>query len=336
MGSRGVYVRIVVDKKVCDTQLVGIDPAVQEDFGFTAEQGRLLEVRDTDAILFGPYMTEWFYNPRSSYYEDVKVDVLTDKMEVTTNMSYGERRRAGSDRQEEPAKVYKVRGVGVLEMSNRESDYQAYAPLALVDKIQSEAQRSRDSASQTGKQKYDSLKVKVEDLDSVETVQDTIKEMGFNTYSMIEFVREMQQTSRRMQAILGGIGAISLFVAAIGITNTMVMSIYERTREIGVMKVLGASLTDIRNMFLLESAAIGFGGGILGLLLSFGISQLLNHFGGQYMNAYMYSSGRISVITWELALGAAVFSMLIGLAAGYSPARRAMNMPVLDALRSAE
>ncbi len=338
MGSRSVYVRIVVDKKVNDTQLVGIDPAVQADFGFTAEQGRLLEVNDKDALLFGPYMVQWFYNPRSSYYGDVQVDVLTDKMELTTNMSYGERRRAGGERQEEQAKVYKVRGVGILEMKNGESDYRAYTSLALVDKIQNEAQRSRDAVSQPNKLKYDNLKVKVADLDSVESVQDTLKEMGFNTYSMIEFVREMQQTSRRMQAILGGIGAISLFVAAIGITNTMVMSIYERTREIGVIKVLGASLRDIRDMFLLESAAIGVSGGIFGLLLSCGISCLLNHFGAQYLNGYMYGGGStgISLITWQLALGAILFSMLIGLIAGYSPARRAMNMPVLEALRSAE
>ncbi len=342
MASRQVYVRLVVDKKVCDTQLVGIDPSVQEAFGFTTEEGRLLQTQDTDAILFGSYLTQWFYNPRSSsyYYEESPVNVVTDQMEVTTNTSYGERRHGNDQSSEREAKVYHVRGVGVLSVSNGESDYQAYAPLSLVDKLLNESRNTRSdyygSASST--QTYNQVKVKAASIDEVEDVQTIIQEMGFNTYSMIEMVKQMQQTSRRMQAILGGIGAISLLVAGIGITNTMVMSIYERTREIGVIKVLGASLKDIRDMFLLESGAIGLAGGIAGVLLSYGVSRLLNHFGSGFMSGYVIGQSNvgISLITWQLALGAIVFSMFIGLLAGYSPARRAMNMPVLKALRSAE
>ncbi len=79
-----------------------------------------------------------------------------------------------------------------------------------------------------------------------------------------------------IQAVLGGIGAVSLIVAAIGIANTMMMSIYERTKEIGVLKVLGCDLGTIRNMFLLESAFIGFLGGVTGVILSYGISYGMN------------------------------------------------------------
>ncbi len=78
----------------------------------------------------------------------------------------------------------------------------------------------------------------------------------------------MNKVTGIIQAVLGGIGAISLLVAAIGITNTMVMSIYERTKEIGVMKVIGASLRDIKRLFLFESALIGLLGGILGIIFS--------------------------------------------------------------------
>ena len=73
-------------------------------------------------------------------------------------------------------------------------------------------------------------------------------------HSLNDIVEDMNKTSRIIQAILGGIGAVSLLVAAIGITNTMIMSIYERTREIGVIKVLGAELADIRRLFLLEAS----------------------------------------------------------------------------------
>lgn len=339
MASRSVYVRIAAGRKVCSVQLMGIDPAVQEAFGFQAEEGRLLQEGDKEGILFGNNLPGWFWNPNSNYYyEEKPVDVLKGQLEATTNMSYGERRH-GTETNENKAKVYRVYGVGVLAMSNGESDYQAYAVQSVVDKILKESQDGERGSERQSTRKYDRVSVRAKSIDDVENVQKMIQDMGFHVSSMLDFVRQMQQTSRRMQAILGGIGAISLLVAGIGITNTMVMSIYERTREIGVMKVLGASLKDIRNMFLLESAYIGFAGGILGIGLSFAVSAILNRFGSNFMDGYMYGMGNgvgISLITWELAVGAVVFSVLIGLLAGYSPARRAMNLPVLQALKNVE
>ena len=82
-----------------------------------------------------------------------------------------------------------------------------------------------------------------------------------------------------IQMILGGLGAVSLFVAALSIANTMTMAIYERTKEIGVMKVLGCGLGKIRAMFLVEAAMIGFLGGVFGVAISYALSLLLNTFG---------------------------------------------------------
>lgn len=84
--------------------------------------------------------------------------------------------------------------------------------------------------------------------------------MGFQVSSQADWMESTKQQSSMIQAVLGGIGAVSLFVAAIGIANTMMMSIYERTKEIGVMKVLGCDMGNIRNMFLIESGFIGFHG----------------------------------------------------------------------------
>ena len=88
---------------------------------------------------------------------------------------------------------------------------------------------------------------------------------------------EMQKQVGRNQMMLGGLAAIRLFVAALNIANTMTMAIYERTREIGVMKVLGCELKNIRRMFLIESGFIGFIGGVAGALLSWGVSFILNN-----------------------------------------------------------
>ena len=160
-------------------------------------------------------------------------------------------------------------------------------------------------------------------------MQETIKAMGFQAYSLTDMIESVKKQSRTMQGILGGIGAVSLFVAAIGITNTMIMSIYERTREIGVIKVLGADIKDIKKMFLIEAGLIGFIGGIIGLLLSYSISLILNKVG-----SHLTGGSNISVIPIYLALGSVIFASIVGIISGYSPARRAMNLSALEAIRS--
>ena len=100
--------------------------------------------------------------------------------------------------------------------------------------------------------------------------------MGYNTWSMSSMREELEKSSRQIQLLLGGLGAISLFVAAIGITNTMIMSISERTKEIGIMKSLGCYIRDIRALFLMEAGTIGLLGGIAGSIVSLMISWLID------------------------------------------------------------
>ena len=123
---------------------------------------------------------------------------------------------------------------------------------------------------------YDELRVDIDEIDNVQEVQEIIKTMGFEAHSLTDALESMKQTSSLIQAVLGGIGGVSLLIAAIGITNTMVMSIYERTKEIGVMKVIGSQLRDIKRLFLFEAAMIGLFGGILGVGASLGISTIVN------------------------------------------------------------
>ncbi|MBO5666814.1 MAG: FtsX-like permease family protein, partial [Firmicutes bacterium] len=183
---------------------------------------------------------------------------------------------------------------------------------------------------------YSQAWVYVEDIDKVQDVIEVLKDdMGYHTYSPTDFLNAMQDTANMIQMVLGGIGGISLFVAALGITNTMIMSIYERTREIGVMKVIGANLKDIRKMFLIEAGLIGFGGGIIGLVVSFVISFLMNHVLVGVLGSVIGMVGsKISIIPWYVALGALAFATFVGVVAGYGPARRAMNLSALESLRN--
>ena len=149
---------------------------------------------------------------------------------------------------------------------------------------------------------------------------------------------------RTIQMILGGLGAISLLVAALGITNTMIMSIYERTREIGIMKVLGCVVRNIRTMFLIEAGAIGFMGGVIGIAQSYAISFVINMLyaaqntgggnaaGGMAGNTAEAAAG-ISIIPLWLALGALLFSTMIGLISGFHPANRAVKISALTAIK---
>ena len=185
---------------------------------------------------------------------------------------------------------------------------------------------------------YEDVRVKCVDAASVSGIQQAITDMGFQCSSMEDTRQYFDEQLTMIQTMLGGLAAISLFVAAIGIANTMVMSIYERTKEIGVMKVIGAELGSIRAMFLTESAMIGLIGGVVGVTLSFLISYLLNNvplvagllaslglsFGG---------GGAVSIIPWWLVVLAMAFSMLVGVIFGFIPANRAVKISALEAIR---
>ena len=180
---------------------------------------------------------------------------------------------------------------------------------------------------------YQEAYVQVDEMENVKEVQSQIMAMGFQASSNIEFLDYMEEQSKVIQAVLGGIGGVSLFVAAIGIANTMMMSIYERTKEIGIIKVLGCSLGNIRSLFLLEAGFIGFVGGVFGVGLSFIISWIINTF----LGSSMYGDGMSATISyipfWLVVLGMS-FSVLVGMVAGFFPALRAMKLSPLAAIRN--
>lgn len=188
---------------------------------------------------------------------------------------------------------------------------------------------------------YDSVLVKVSGIKQVDPVETAIKNLGYSTESMESIRKPMEKEARQKQMMLGGLGAISLIVAALGITNTMIMSISERTKEIGVMKSLGCYVYDIRVLFLAEAGAIGFIGGVIGSVISFLISLVINLVSlgfapENFLPAMLGAEGisRVSVIPPWLYLFALVFSVFIGLGSGYYPANKAVQIPALEAIKS--
>lgn len=185
---------------------------------------------------------------------------------------------------------------------------------------------------------YDEAFVMVDEYRNVQAVQKTLNEMGYQATSDAEMLESVKQTMNIVQLVLGGIGGVALLVAAIGIMNTMMMSIYERTKEIGIMKVLGCDMRDIRNMFLSESAMIGFFGGVIGILFSFLVSFIINTLASRGVASSFLGLGSdnlsISVIPLWLIAGAIGFAILIGTVSGYVPAVRAMKLSPLKAIQN--
>ncbi len=337
------YMRIWVGKQVSDKSIIGTDPAKLELFGGTILKGHTL-TGTQNTVLFGFSADQDFYNPRRTdemgggmwseppgpneevKYEP-KLDLMTNLI-MTADYDYPDNRNTEPD-QKKPKK-FKAKGVGILSRTgNYTIDYGAYVSLKTMKQmIKDDAKLMDNRDALRSLDQYERMIVRVKNIDNAAEVQQKIKAMGYEASSLMDIINEMKKTSQVMKLVLGGIGAVSLLVAAIGIANTMVMSIYERTREIGVMKVIGADLVDIRNIFLVESGLIGLMGGIIGVVLSYGVSTIINMIGAQQMGQ------QISLIDYKLVLFGILFSTAIGLISGYSPASRAMKLSVLNALRN--
>ena len=333
------YVTLFGDHKRADNSVVGMKTEMLELLGLNIEKGRMLNSSDKAPLLFGKAAAASFYDPRKQEYGswgsmEPTVDPLS-KFILTNDYNYGTNQQ-GQDMGDTQLVEIDAQGVGLLANENDEYAYNIYSTIDFVSKLKAEWSKAEGRATSGGQTTYDQVMIYVEDLDKVATVSETIRnDYGFSTYSLNDMVEEMQKTMGMIEAVLGGIGGVSLLVAAIGIANTMIMSVYERTREISVMKVIGANLKDIRKMFLLEAGMIGFGGGLIGIALSYGISFIMNHFLSGAIGGIMGGGGsKVSVIPLWLTLAALAFATLVGIISGYSPAQRAMNMSVLEGLKN--
>ena len=300
-------------------------------------------------MVYGNMVIQDFMNSKTKkyYYETgelPELDMSQPFFVIFDQNAYYQSQYPSGDTSVSPPKKYMLNVVGVV--AGGTDTYNSYSYSIYTDVEQLKTQLKKDfkrnpipgqPTNSKGKPYsyfiYNNAKVQVDDMDNVKGVQQAINDMGYQANSMIEGIENQQRQAGMIQAVLGGIGAVSLFVAAIGIANTMMMSIYERTKEIGVMKVLGCDMRNIRNMFLIESGFIGLAGGVIGIGLSYGISYLINHIGG-IAQAMSGMEGDISRIPLWLVGLAIVFAIVVGMGAGFMPAMRAMKLSPLAAIRN--
>jgi putative ABC transport system permease protein len=185
-----------------------------------------------------------------------------------------------------------------------------------------------------GRLGYSAVSVKLGSLRDLERVKSRVRDMGFSTFALADQFDEIRKAFYFMDIILAAVGMIAIVVAALGIVNTMVMSILERFREIGVMKAVGAGDGDIKRIFFFESGAIGLLGGAAGCVLGWAVSQVIN----RVVNFYTAREGGMPYIDYFsfpfwIFLGAVAFSLLVSLVSGIYPARRAARVDPVVALR---
>ena len=312
------------------------------EFGYPALlDGAYPDAVNNRAIVLPSYVLEnYFYNPNSRNYETVSIDPAEDKIVFKFN----EWRYTRNERKKEFE--MDVTQYAVMEESDNweynsyvyfDMDYFKEIYTKYANTLKLEDRKKAMAELET----YSYIMINVDNINNVTKVQEDIEALGYVTYSDMQYLEPLKETSNMLQMVLGAIGALAMMVSAINIANTMIMSIYERTREIGIMKVLGCLVKDVKKLFLFKAAMIGLLGGMVGIALSYGASYAINKYGGPLFSSLMQSSGvydvgdaKFSVIPFWLPFLAAGFAMMIGVLAGYFPARRATKISAIEAMKT--
>jgi len=318
-----------LNRLVGDVQIMGIDPTQVGRLDFVLASG-------TDRLgrwqaLAGGQVAERFYNPQSQRPAEETFDLQGQALQLVLS-------RTGDDGQP-VERVVRLRIAGVLEESGGRDDQTLYLALDDVLELNSWFAGKRLNPGRDGYNRE--ALVKVATPEHVAAVEREIVSQGFYAYSARSVLREINTVFLVIQGVFGGIGAIALIVAAFGIANTMTMATYERTREIGLMKAVGATNRDVMSVFLAEAGGIGLLGGIGGVLLGAGLGALIDLIAGTYLAAQAVQSGasasdvNISLIHTPLWLPifAVVFATLVGVVSGVYPAVRAASLSPVAALK---
>ncbi len=307
--------------------VVGMGVKDLSELGMKASAGSL--VLEKGSMVIGAMIPKNFYDPHQRPGQPMpEPPNLLDQTVKLVLIKYDQEGK-------EIRKTVSMRVAGIIAESSGESDYSMYISLDEMNTFNEWMTGRRINRHRDG---YNQVVVKVDDIKNVLDAVETIKTLGYQAYTPQTYVQGVNGFYVVLQVIFGGVGAISLLVAAIGIANTMAMAILERTREIGLMKAIGATNRDVLSVFLGEAAGIGLVGGAGGVLLGWSAGQIINVLAITYLSQQAAQQGglppSLAVYTpiWLMTF-ALLFATLMGLLSGLYPALRAATMVPVTALK---
>lgn len=319
-----------------------MDCSTWEDFGFPElESGSYPTPENNEVIVYGFNSLQDFSYYQGRVRKTKEVDLAKDRISFKFDDYWEENQGSGKKQFN-----YVIRQYGkIAECDDWQYSYYCYMDLDFYKKLYKEYAYTLGAANRKKALKaieeYQSIQINVDNMKNVTKVQEEIEALGYRTESSMQYIQPMLDTSAMLQKVFLAIGAVAFVVAAINIANTMIMSIYERTKEIGIMKVLGCYIRDIKKLFLFEAGIIGFIGGVMGVGLSYLFAYLLNKYGGKFLGSLTSLIGGSAqegaaycMIPFWLPFVALIVAILVGVFSGYLPARRATKISAIEAMKS--
>lgn len=311
-------------------QVIGIDSRLLPYLGLTPSLGELA-IGDGKVIV-GQYAGEYFNDPNytGDEWQPISVD-LTTSFPILKLYQY-----SGEVPQEREVRL------DVVGQFAEGTYYDYGIIMALEDAVAYKLWTEGKDELDPETFRYDQVTVFASSRETTSQVGRAIRDLGYSTGGMSEYVDQLNSFFRTMRLMLGGVGGVALLVAAFGVANTMTMSILERTKEIGLMKAIGATDQDVLSIFLIEASLVGFIGGLAGVLLSLFLQNVINRAveniptdsGASFLPIDTSQiNGNLIIIPTELWLFAIVLSTIVGLAAGLFPSLRAARMAPVIALK---
>jgi putative ABC transport system permease protein len=288
----------------------GVSPAYMRYAGTQALEGELFidgqEASDSDKVVFAPSALQLFgiEDPAEAIGKTVSFRLLVPSRDdpTVTNEVRVERR-------------YVIKGVSKDEAS--------ISAMMLMSELEKHVAITE----------YGRARVRVVDNQVLDPVTDDLIEMGFNVVALSKTVDQATKIFQGIQAVLAAFGGVALVVSAIGMFNTMTVTLLERTSEIGIMRTIGASQFDIKILFLSEATIVGFLGGIVGILIGLFIGISLNVILNFVASQFGGTAVALFHFPFTFLLFISIFSGVVGFMTGVFPAKRASSLDPLDAIR---
>ncbi len=311
--------------------IAGVDPNLLPYMGLQTQVGQLS--LQPGQVLAGGLMGDNFYDPEASGddWQPIQVNVIENPPRMLLYQMGGE----GSTTRKIDLNIS-----GLLSEGNSNYDYGLLMPIQDVISY-NEWITGQKFDPETFV--YDQITVRATSRETANSVSDAIRELGYGTGGMGDYLNSLNSYFTTMRIMLGGIGGVALLVAAFGVANTMMMAILERTREIGLMKAIGATNRDVLTVFLIEAGLVGLTGGLAGVGLSLILQNVINQAmlnisseggGGGFLPLDPSQiGGNLVVIPTELIVAAIILAVMVGVVAGFYPAMRAAQLPPVTALK---